>query len=278
MAIDFLEDDMKFFVQDVMIREGMKVPSYITMFSHDDVRNDDVLVVGDNDLFYIFSSIQTANYINRPDRNFVQKRRFVEYSRNFEGEYFKHHVWSCGIEPCYMLNETCIYLQFGKLVAMSDQIRMMFGDKIFIKPDSAAKTFTGFSCTIDELAFETMAMRQTSHINEHEMCMVTKHMDISDTEYRVWIVDSKPATAACYGWTDEIDDFVPDNVMKSASVVGNSMFADHYTSNFVADFCLLDGKPKLIELNVMATSGWYDGMDIDALTSALKIYNIDRIG
>ena len=103
-------------------------------------------------------------------------------------------------------------------------------------------------------------------------------MDISDTEYRVWIVDSKPATAACYGWTDEIDDFVPDSVMQTASIIGNSRFSDHCTHNFVADFCLLDGKPKLIELNAMATSGWYDGMDIDALTSALKIHTMDVIG
>jgi len=43
----------------------------------------------------------------------------------------------------------------------------------------------------------------------------------------------------------------------------------NYINNIVIDIGITPNGPKIIELNSISTSGWYTGMDINALLAAI---------
>lgn len=210
----------------------------------------------------IFCSLPVAGYIRRTCPTLA---RGILLPRDF----LDHHAYSAVIPEHLQLNTGGLYLPWGRIPAMAAILRETYPTGVFIRPNSPMKPFTGFAVDHDRLSEEHRIMTRAASIDPAELCLIASRQDLDETEYRVWIVETLPVTAASYGWTESASGHdVPAAIWQAARELGEilEMFQQTYT----ADFILKDGRAKLVELNAMSTSGWYEGLDPEALLKALE--------
>lgn len=210
----------------------------------------------------VFASILVAGHIQR---SCPALARGVILQKDF----MRHHTYSSIIPGDMLLNPGGIYLPWGRIPTMKDELKQLFGDHIFIRPDSSTKPFTGFSVRLEDMGFEHAAMSRAAHMSPEEMCFVTSHIDVPGVEYRCWVVDGQVATSASYGWEghEEAIGRAPDSVIKAAEKVAQVI--EMREQVFTADIVEMTDGPRLVELNAISTSGWYDAMSPSDLISAL---------
>jgi hypothetical protein len=185
-------------------------------------------------------------------------------------DFLQHAHYSALLPEDIQLNTGGIYLPWGILLERKEQLERLYPDGVFIRPNSSLKPFTGFAVTHNEFPAEHHMMTQAAGISATELCFVAPKADIPNVEYRVWIVDSQPVTAASYGWEDTSENQeVPLEVMTAARKVAGLLEMSEQI--FTADFVMTQEGVKLVELNAVSTSGWYQGMDPKALIEAMDI-------
>lgn len=212
----------------------------------------------------VFCSLQNARRIERhcPDlaRGVLLPRAFLQ-----------HSTYTSYLPQNMLLNETGIYLPWGRLRDHADMLEGIFRQGIFLRPDSPMKPFTGFCATAGRIDADIDHMNRTLRIDSEEMTFVTAKRDLPAIEWRCWIVDGQPVTAAGYSWEDSlsIPGTVPDGVFAAARRVGEIL--EMREQVYTADFAIMQdtGTCRLVELNALSTSGWYPGLDTAALFAAL---------
>jgi hypothetical protein len=146
-------------------------------------------------------------------------------------------------------------------------------DQVFVKPLSPWKTFTGFDCHKDDIRYEVASTKQLNNVGMHELCIVAPYKNLDKLEYRCWYIEGELVTCSPYGW--DIKDYsapIPMNVLDLACKAGEKL--EYHGDAFVIDIGTIDGKPYVIELNAIPTSGWYDGMNVNRLLSKMeKMYD-----
>ena len=215
----------------------------------------------------VFCSLQNARIIERI--------KMPIHTGLFYPEKFLHYTeYSSYVNQKYLLNPDYIVLPWHKIIQNLDMIVDLYGDNIFIRPNSPIKPFTGFSkIGVSDLTFELNALSQTERVRPSELCVITSGKTISNVEWRFWAVDGKISTFAPYGWNDDqlsktsIDD-IPDQMADAVEQIANSLI--EHENALVIDMVMYEDQPKLVELNAVSTSGWYKGMDYHALISDLK--------
>lgn len=214
----------------------------------------------------IFCSLQVGRTIRR---GFPMLARGLDMPLDF----LRHGHYSALLDPRSMLNAGGIYLPWARIAQHVTMLGQLFGPAVFLRPDSAGKPFTGFVASIDDLAFEVSARTQTDHVRPEEMVFLAPARRIPEHEFRVWILGGKPATSASYSWDSAAGQLAtPEAVWDRAVEIARVL--EQHCANFVADFVVLNGAAKLVELNAISTSGWYRGMDPAALLAAvLRDYN-----
>jgi hypothetical protein len=141
--------------------------------------------------------------------------------------------------------------------------RLWGTNKVFIRPNSGNKLFTGQTVIIDsqheqELAFTLKSM------DDDAMILVNNHVELSPVEWRFWIIDGKIATQTPYSWELEDGELVehPDYQLstKVIRVVERVVEEDRQVDvAYVVDVCIDDisGDPYILEINCINTSGVY---------------------
>lgn len=209
----------------------------------------------------VFCSLQVGRTI---------RRSFPTLARGLDMplEFLRHGHYSALLEPGLLLNGLGIYLPWSRVAPAKEMLAGLFGDMVFLRPDSPAKPFTGFATTMSELAFELSAREQTDHVRPEEMVFLAKARTLSEHEFRFWIIDSQVVTSTSYSWDPAAGRLAPPrHAHDLARQVAKAL--EHHCQNFVADLVLLNGEPRLVELNAISTSGWYEGMDPAQLIAAM---------
>lgn len=209
----------------------------------------------------VFCSLQVGKTI---------RRSFPTLARGLDMplEFLRHGHYSALLEPRLLLNGSGIYLPWSRIAPAKEMLAGLFGDRVFLRPDSPAKPFTGFATTMSELAFELSAREQTDHVRPEEMVFLAKARTLPEHEFRFWIIDSQVVTSTSYSWDSAAGHLQPAAALdEAARSVAHAL--ERHCQNFVADFVLMNGTPLLVELNAISTSGWYRGMDPAHLIAAM---------
>lgn len=210
----------------------------------------------------VFCSLPAAAHIERacPElaRGVVLPRQFL-----------RHSVYSALLPREILLNPDGIYLPWGRIPAFRETLESLFPGGVFIRPDSPMKPFTGFAVTHDRLGEEWHLMGQVARIAPEELVYLCPARRLPPREYRTWLVDARPVAAAAYSWeeTSPHSAGVPGEILRAARRVGEIL--EMREQVYTADFVITGDGPRLVELNAMSTSGWYEGLDLRALFSAL---------
>ena len=210
----------------------------------------------------VFSSIQIAR---RTVRAGAQAARGVLLPTEFLG----HHVYRSLLPAEQLLSPRGIYLPWAGIPSELTLLRQAFGDELFIRPVSPLKPFTGFTVRHSDLPEEIRVQGELLRLDPSLLCFVAPAVPMPPCEHRVWIVDSQPVTAAAYAWDEAAAGApVPEEVLEAAARIARQL--ELREQHFTADFAVIEGAARLVELNAISTSGWYGGMDPLRLIEALE--------
>ncbi len=180
-------------------------------------------------------------------------------------DYCVSHWMSNLSDDLPILNRNGIFLPSGLLSTINSKILNSISNqhKVFIRPNSGNKVFTGYSIHIDNWEYDTHIISEKT--NPETMLMISPHVDLSPVEWRCWIVNNELAAYSPYSWEDELTWYkAPEQVLELANKVAKSKFQVDvtYVLDIVSD---LDNHYYINEINATSTSGIYDVPLIDLL-------------
>jgi hypothetical protein len=222
-----------------------------------------------NETPIVFCTLQVATRIQRW---FPRLARGVYLPR----EFLKWSSWSAVIPSEVLLNQRAFLLPWSKIPGEIEALRTLFGEGVFIRPDSPMKPFAGFSCATDDLAREHDALSQTERPGAGELCVISPAKSIAPIERRFWLVDGKAVANAAYSWVDPLPQAGPvsSEMMQLASRLAGML--EHHDNALTADLIETEDGPRLVELNAMSTSGFYRDLEPELLLGALQEIIIDH--
>lgn len=167
----------------------------------------------------------------------------------------------------YLLNDEYICLPYGSILHNKDMIFRLFGDEIFIRPNSGKKTFTGFSVTRDEFDFEIKALHHTFHIFNDTLCVLSSAKKFGK-EYRFFVSEGDIVTYSSYSW-DKDEPYTRDAPQEMLDKVIEIANKDYRPADiFVIDMTMYKDTPVMVEINSASSSGLY-GCDVFDFVNAM---------
>jgi hypothetical protein len=129
----------------------------------------------------------------------------------------------CNYYGKYMLNSPYMFMTIAEIKRNIDFIFQTFGDngKIFIRPDSSQKEFTG--CLVTKENFDKDLFKMSyGKIDEAWLCLVSKPRKIS-IEYRFLIADKEVITGSMYKFNGEYEERAEfsDDALKLAQSIAS---------------------------------------------------------
>lgn len=199
----------------------------------------------------------------------------------FNNNSYKVSYWLSRIDQeIPILNRDCIFLPFSTLKNFQHSFfNNSSVQELFIKPDSGNKVFTGFTVLNDANFLDNVEDQlKVFKIEPEEMCVVCSSQTIEATEWRFWIAERKIIAYTPYSWDDEPElQEPPQIVMDLAIQMTENKWQPDYA--YVADFCIVNGQSKLIEINAASTSGIYNANIKDLFaglrSTSIREYNLD---
>lgn len=169
-----------------------------------------------------------------------------------------------------LANNDYVMVPFAEFVRRREQFYKMFNaNKIFVRPNSGFKTFTGLPIHEDEFDYEVNTLRSgLTSTTDQTMVLVASCKRI-EKEYRFFIVNGKVITGSQYKDCDKLAidaSFDPACLAVAERVAKNPWQVD---LAYACDVGIVNGEPKVIELNAFSTSGLY-AVDIPALFKAVS--------
>lgn len=140
-------------------------------------------------------------------------------------------------------------------------------ENIFIRPNSAFKTFTGFEVKVEDFDLEMSSLFQLQNIQNEELILVAKPKVI-EGEFRCVVVDNKVVAYSTYRWDDILDirrDIFPDCLELAERVANHPYKLD---VAYVVDVCRTPDGPKIVEFNSLCSSGLY-ACDVGAIVDSI---------
>lgn len=168
-----------------------------------------------------------------------------------------------------LLNRTSVFMPLGAVPSRAEQMRAIFGDRVFMRPDSPMKHFSGLVCETSDLPFEASCAAQVNVLHGDHLVMIDRAREIMPVEYRFWLCDGEVVTWSPYAHDGGRAD-ISRNDLASAMVAAQEVAAitETIVNPVVADFAIENGEAKLIEMNAFSTSGIYPGADVRAIIRA----------
>lgn len=190
---------------------------------------------------------------------FVRKmnKGFIPGAFGFKADANTSHYMS-QLPRKHFFNEDAIYVPFGSIVDQKYQLFSLFGDHLFIRPDSGFKTFTGLDIKKDELESEINSIKQTKNPSPHEMCLVSSAKKILG-EYRIVICDREVVTGSQYRWDNRMDIRI-DVHHEAWDFAQNVVAKEEWQLDvcYVVDIFMSENGPRIGEFNSFASAGLYN--------------------
>lgn len=178
-----------------------------------------------------------------------------------------------------------IFMPHGALKHAVPELKKIFGDKVFVRPDAAIKQFDGQVFDTDKLAEADTDIRLS---RSKESMVVLGQVQSFDKEYRVFCRNGKAFGHSSYIPLDKEWEPAPKEVVELAETVAKRLL-DSVRSMVVVDIGetkteMFDGDPRsgsfakigdgppefsLIEINGVNSSGFY-GCDLNAFIEAME--------
>jgi hypothetical protein len=169
----------------------------------------------------------------------------------------------------HFFNDHVVYLPFGMITKHKYMLQDIFGDHIFIRPDSGFKSFTGFAVKIKDLDFELSSLKQTKNPFSNEMCMISRAKNIQ-SEYRLIVCNRKVITGSQYRWDNKMDvriDVHSDAWKFAEDVVAAAEW--QLDTCYCVDIFIGDDGPKIGEFNSFSSCGLYN-CDLDIIVEEVS--------
>ena len=206
---------------------------------------------------------------------FVEQRmKLGTYS---PGAYYSRDRFRCSsymhrLPSRWLGNREGVYAPFGDFARRKADFYRMFGvSRLFVRPDSGAKIFTGLVLTKKNANQELNSLRQLTSVTDETLIMVAPARRIA-AEYRFYIVHGVVVTASRYmvnGLPSSSPVVDPACHALAKKVAAHSWQIDLAYTCDIGIF--IEGKKnsaKVVELNAFSTSGLYD-CDSQALFKAV---------
>lgn len=164
----------------------------------------------------------------------------------------------------YLLSRDYYFLDAASILDRFPSARRMF-----VRPASGFKEFSGNVFTREKFAEEFHFITQGRNIDPCTICMVSSATDVPPAlEWRLVFIDHVAVGGSRYMKRGELspDPNVPEEVVALASHVAREPYFLN-TPDFVLDFAETDRGPRLIEVNAVETSSFY-AADLGGIYSA----------
>lgn len=169
----------------------------------------------------------------------------------------------------YFLNSDAMFTTYGMLKQRPPK------DNIFIRPNSAFKTFTGFEVKVEDFELEMSSLRQIQRVDDSDIIMVSSPKEI-EGEFRCVVVDGKVVAYSTYRWDDILDvrrDIFPDCLEFAEMIAAHPYQLDRA---YVVDVCRTADGPKIVEFNSLCSSGLY-ACDLHAIVAEIEKLSVKII-
>lgn len=246
-------------LQDVVLTS---TASYQTFSANDDNWQN---IIRDNKKFAtMFCSIQVARY----NDIYGSLSAVLLPHRPYTDGILNWNQYASVIPANLLLNPQALILPYNHIVNNKKHIQDIYGDNLFIKPNSPWKPFTGFITHISQLEYELNSYKSCENVRGSELAIITNTKQFDAIEYRCWCIDGKFVTSAPYSWFEMEN--IPDTPKEVISLATNVLeYIEEYYMDHVIDIAMTNDGPKVIELNGVSTSGWYQGMDAEKLLTTI---------
>lgn len=177
-------------------------------------------------------------------------------------EKISQSVYRSYIPNEWLLNQDSVLTTWNHFVTNYKKYFGMFNNrgskklaKVFVRPNNGYKSFSG-KILYKNSFVKDINCEMFDNIEPHELIYVSSFKELCSQEYRVWIVNKQIITWSKYGIDYGTVDGLPDSILGLAEKIAAHNWQVDYA--YVADFTLLDNKPKLIEFNSFACSDLYE--------------------
>lgn len=215
-----------------------------------------------------FCSLPAARIIQRACPN-LSRGLFLDL------DFLHVHRYAAYIPDGVLLNETFIMLPFRQVERSGPMLRRCFGNRIFMRPDSPMKSFSGLSIDLGELDREIFALRQVHALDPDELVIISPYQHLPKEEFRFWLINGVAYSPAGYMFDKPHEETgpCPACIVEAAHLLANHL--ETINNAVVADFVLTQGGPKLVELNGISTSGFYPDMNLTEVLNAMSTLLLD---
>lgn len=159
----------------------------------------------------------------------------------------------------------------NKIINFGDKIPEDFNEIFFARPTKDTKAFSGQPFSKESWEewskeIEDSSLKQT--LTKETQILIAPLKTIQQ-EIRCWIVDGKPVTISQYKIGSRVNYLNMDNNQEAQ--IFAKQICDLYcpAEAFVLDICLYQDEYKVVEINCINCSGFYDG-DMSKLIQALE--------
>lgn len=165
------------------------------------------------------------------------------------------------------INEDGFFVPYGVLRNNRERYISYIGSRVFVRPNTGIKLFTGCLLDLTDIN-EIDTLEKTSGIVDNTLVWVSTPKSI-EAEYRFVVVDGQVITGSMYHKNDQINisSYVDPRALKLAEKVALGFDDNHNTC--VCDIAIVDGEAKIVELNAVNTSGWYE-CDVEKIVYSLN--------
>jgi hypothetical protein len=168
-----------------------------------------------------------------------------------------------------LANSNHVFTTFKDLVNRKEFFYDIFNtEKIFIRPNSGFKTFTGLPIHFEEFDSEINSLNQLTSVTDETLVLVSSCKRMG-AEYRFFIVDRQIITGSQYKDKDGLH--IRKEYSNEAFSIAQQMAKNKWQPDlaYACDVGIVNGEPKIIELNAFSSSGFY-ACDIKQLLSAVN--------
>lgn len=140
-------------------------------------------------------------------------------------------------------------------------------NKVFIRPNSGFKTFTGLPIHIEEFDYEINTLKNLTSVVDETLILVSSCKVIA-SEYRFFIVNREVVTGSQYKKDEEL--YIKQGYPEAALEVAKAMAKNKWQPDiaYACDVGIVNGMAKIIELNAFSSSGFY-AADLPILVEAV---------
>jgi hypothetical protein len=189
------------------------------------------------------------------------------------GVYLKNREYRCTTYYNFygnlLLHDKYIMMPYGDLLRRKDELFRHFGDKLFLRPDSGMKEFTG--TVVEKHIFEEEVNLAGFYDVEPELLVVVSDVKDLLNEHRFVVVDGKVVSGSLYRKWDKDDGTSGSYVLRNSNSLWEKSydedakrFAQKCVPLYEPDSCwtidiaeLRDGSYKIIEIGCFSCAGMY---------------------